>query len=252
MSDEPRRRMVIDIDGQSRVDLRINRRKRGENPWARLVWGCAIVVAGIIGWLDHTGQLNASDYVQWWPLILIALGVAHLPQRQWIAAVVWIVLGILFLPPLPFLPHVHLSMILGIWPLLISMAGVTLIRQALQPTVTDSSNANAFHSVAVMGGVGRTVASNDFVGGDAVAVMGGCEINLGAAKIANEAVIDVLAFWGGIEIHVPRGWRIENHVVAILGGIVDKTEGHVPAGAPTLIIRGSAIMGGVEVRHPKG
>jgi len=233
-------------------DERRRNERRGENVWARLVWGCAILAAGIIGWLDHTGQINASDYFQWWPLVLIALGVAHLPQRQWISALVWIALGMLFLPQLPFLPGVSLGMLLGVWPLLISAGGVTLIRQALRPTVKDASNANAFHSVAVMGGVGRGVASNDFVGGDAVAVMGGCEINLGAARIAKEAVIDVLAFWGGIEIHVPRGWHIENQVVAILGGFVDKTDGNVPAGAPTLIIRGSAIMGGVEVRHPKG
>ena len=233
-------------------DERRRNERRGENVWARLVWGCAILAAGIIGWLDHTGQINASDYFQWWPLVLIALGVAHLPQRQWISALVWIALGMLFLPQLPFLPDVSLGMLLGVWPLLISAGGVTLIRQALRPTVKDASNANAFHSVAVMGGVGRGVASNDFVGGDAVAVMGGCEINLGAARIAKEAVIDVLAFWGGIEIHVPRGWRIENQVVAILGGFVDKTDGNVPASAPMLIIRGSAIMGGVEVRHPKG
>ena len=58
--------------------------------------------------------------------------------------------------------------------------------------------------------------------------MGGCEINLGDAKITSEAVIDVLAFWGGIEIRVPRGWRIENHVLAILGGVVDKTDGNGP------------------------
>lgn len=251
MSDEDRRRMVIDIDGQSRVDLRINRRKRGDNPWTRLVWGCAILAAGIIGWLDHTGQLNASDYLRWWPLVLIALGLAHLPQRQWVSTLVLCGIGILFLPELPFLPHMHVSAILGVWPLLISAGGVTLIRQALGPTAQGARRDNSFHSVAVMGGVGRGVASSDFVGGDVVAVMGGCEINLAAAKITSEAVIDVLAFWGGIEIHVPRGWRIENQVLAILGGVVDKTDGNAPAGAPTLIIRGSAIMGGVEVRHPK-
>ena len=143
-------------------------------------------------------------------------------------------------------------MILGVWPLLISVGGVTLIRQALAADGEGRARDNSFHSVAVMGGVGRGVASSDFVGGDVVAVMGGCEINLADAKITSEAVIDVLAFWGGIEIHVPRGWRIENHVVAILGGVVDKTDGNAPAGAPTLIIRGSAIMGGVEIRHPKG
>ncbi len=252
MSDDKPRRMVIGIDGQSRVDLRGRSRKRGDNPWARLVWGITILAAGVIGWLDHTGQLHASDYLEWWPLVVIAMGLAHLPQRQWVTAVVLVAIGMLFVPPLPFLPHFHVSVIIGMWPLLISAGGVTLIRQALQPAVKDSALTNSFHTVAVMGGVGRSVASSDFLGGDAIAVMGGCEINLGAAKITREAVIDVLAFWGGIEIRVPRGWQIDNQVIAILGGIADKTDRDVPAGAPTLIIRGSAIMGGVEVKHPKG
>jgi hypothetical protein len=232
---------------------RINRRRNhGDNPWARLVWGCAILAAGIIGWLDHTGQLHASDYFEWWPLIVIALGLAHLPQKQWVTTVVLVAIGILFLPQLPFLPHVHLSMILGIWPLLISVGGVSLMKQALNPAAKGAGRDNSFHSVAIMGGVGRGVASSDFAGGDVVAVMGGCDINLADAKITSEAVIDVLAFWGGMEIKEPRGWRIENRVLAILGGVADKTDGNVPAGAPTLIIRGSAIMGGVEIKHPKG
>jgi hypothetical protein len=242
--DEERRR--------SRAEKRLRARKRGDNPWARLVWGMAILAAGIIGWLDHTGDLRAMDYVQWWPLVFIALGLAHLPQRQWVTAVVLVAIGMMFLPSLPFLPHFHLALILGLWPLLISVGGVSLIRQALSPAAKNAAGTNSFHSVAVMGGIGRGVASSDFIGGDVVAVMGGCEINLASAKIAKEAVIDVLAFWGGIEIRVPRGWRVDNQVLAILGGIVDKTERDVPAGAPTLIIRGSAIMGGVEVKHPKG
>jgi len=238
--------------GAQRREPRRRARERGDNPWTRLVWGCAILAAGIIGWLDHTGQLNASDYFRWWPLILIALGLAHLPQKQWVTTVVLCAIGILFLPALPFLPHVRLSMILGVWPLMISVGGVALMQQALRPAAKGARRDNSFHSVAVMGGVGRGVASSDFAGGDADAVMGGCQINLGAAKITSEAVIDVLAFWGGIEIQVPRGWRIENHILAILGGIVDKTDPTVPTGAPKLIIRGTAIMGGVEIRHPKG
>jgi hypothetical protein len=234
-----------------RTEIRLAARKRGDNPWARLVWGLAILTAGVIGWLDHTGALHARDYLEWWPLVVIALGLAHLPQRQWVTTVVLVAIGMMFLPPLPFLPHFRVSLILGLWPLLISYGGVALIRQALSPAAKNAAANNSFHTVAVMGGVGRGVASSDFVGGDAVAVMGGCEINLSGAKITNEAIIDVLAFWGGIEIKVPRGWRIETQVLPILGGVVDKTERDVPAGAPTLIIRGSAIMGGVEVKHPK-
>jgi hypothetical protein len=250
MFDDRKRGIAVDLDEQAMRGLRP--RKREDNPWASLVWGCAILAAGIIGWLDHTGQLHAWDYFRWWPLILIALGLAYLPQRQWVSTIVWCVIGILFLPELPFLSHVRLSMVLGVWPLLISAGGITLIRQALGSAAANARRDNSLHSVAVMGGVGRGVASSDFAGGDVVAVMGGCEINLAAAKITSEAVIDVLAFWGGIEIQVPRGWRIENHVLAILGGVVDKTDGNPPAGAPTLIVRGSAIMGGVEIRYPKG
>jgi hypothetical protein len=231
---------------RNRDRIRRRARRRRDNPWTHLVWGAAILAAGIIGWLDHTGQLRASDYFEWWPLLLIALGLAHLPERQWVSVAVLTAAGILFLPS----NHVHLFSILGVWPLLISAAGVTLIGQALRPKVNDAAGTGAFHAVAVMGGVGRSVASNDFGGGDAVAIMGGCEIKLGDAKITTEAVIDVLAFWGGIEIQVPRGWAIENHVLALLGGFADKTD-EAPAGAPKLIFRGSAIMGGVEVKHPK-
>jgi hypothetical protein len=242
---------MSDDDRRINVDINLSKRKHRDNPWARLVWGAALLTAGIIGWLDHTGQLRAYDYLEWWPLIVIALGLAHLPQRQWITAVVLVAIGVLFLPPLPFLPHLRLSMILGLWPLMISIGGASLIRQALRPAAKDAALTNSFHSVAIMGGVGRSVASSDFLGGDAVAVMGGCEINLSAAKITKEAVIDVLAFWGGMDIRVPRGWRIENETTAILGGVADKTDRDVPAGAPTLIIRGVAIMGGVEIKHPK-
>jgi len=239
------------MSSDDKNDGRVRPKKNRDNPWARLVWGAAILAAGVIGWLDHTGQLHASDYWKWWPLILIGLGLAHMPQRQWVAAVAFVAIGAMFLPRMPFLPHVRLVWIIGVWPILISVGGVNLIRQALSTVSRNAPEEASFHSVAVMGGVGRSVASSDFRGGDAVAVMGACEINLSAAKITEEAVIDVLAFWGGIEIRVPRGWDVENNVTAILGGVVDKTDRDVPPGAPRLVIRGSAIMGGVEVKHPK-
>ena len=69
------------------------------------------------------------------------------------------------------------------------------------------------------------------------------------AKITSEAVVDVLAFWGGIDIPVPRGWRIDkSDVAAILGGVVDKTRRQGKRRRP----RGSVIMGGVEIKHSQG
>ncbi len=125
-----------------------------------------------------------------------------------------------------------------------------MIGQALRPTGKDLSRERAFRSIAVMAGNERHVATEGFTGGEAIAVMGGCEIDLTASALAPGAVIDVLAFWGGIDIRVPRGWQIENRVLPLLGGLTDNTAG-APEGAPRLTLRGSAIMGAVEVKNPK-
>jgi hypothetical protein len=215
------------------------RREARGGPWGRLVFGAIILTVGVIFWLDRLGSINARDYLEWWPVALIAIGVAHLLQRRWAGAVIWMLIGIYFL--LPLAPW-H---IMGLWPLLISVGGVTLMLQSLRAR----RDAGAFRAVAVMGGNNRTIGSQHFTGGEAVAVMAGCEIDLAAAQIpAGEAVIDVLAFWGGVEIRVPKGWKAVGHVAPILGGYIDNT---APAAenAPRVVIRGSAIMGGVGVRN---
>ena len=215
-----------------------------ENTLPRLIAGLSILALGIIFWLDRSGTIDAVDYLRWWPVAAIAMGIAHLLQRRWFGAAVWIVPGLVFLMPLLGLSRSYAWRVIGLWPLLISVGGVMLILQALRGAGRERS----FNAVAIMGGNVRKVGGR-LVGGDAVAVMGGCEIDLSAARIADEAVIDVLAFWGGIELRVPRGWKVVSHVAEILGGYDDKTVG-APDDAPRLVIRGSAIMGGIEVKHP--
>jgi predicted membrane protein len=79
--------------------------------------------------------------------------------------------------------------------------------------------------------------------------MGGCEIDLRQAAIDGEAVIEVFALWGGIEIKVPEDWTIGSRVVPILGGFEDKTRPQRGAAAHRLLIRGFAIMGGIEIKN---
>jgi hypothetical protein len=227
------------------------RRRNGDDPLWRLVSGIAILATGLIVWLDHLGRLNANDFLPYWPVVLIAYGATRLAQRRWTAGGILIVMGLAFMPHMPFLPHFRFSQILALSPLLISVAGVNLVIQALHPTAKDASRTGSFRSIAVMGGSGRTIASEQFLGGDVVAVMGGCDIDLGGAKINGEAVIDVLTFWGGAEIKVPRGWQVETNVTVLLGALVNKTEPAIAPNAPRLRIRGSVIMGGVEIKNSR-
>ena len=62
--------------------------------------------------------------------------------------------------------------------------------------------------MAVLGGGSRGNNSRSFQGGELTAVLGGCDIDLRQAAIDGEAVIDVFAICGGIEIRVPEDWTI--------------------------------------------
>ena len=91
-------------------------------------------------------------------------------------------------------------------------------------------------------------ASADFQGGQALAVMGGCEVDLRKAAIAQDsAVLDIFAFWGGVVVVVPEEWEVDNRVNAFLGGIEDKTHG--VHSKQRLVLTGTVIMGGAEVKN---
>src|SRR5258708_4861343 len=84
---------------QRRRERKRLRRKYDNNPWTRLVAGMAILAVGVIAWLDRLGRIDANDFLSWWALILIALGLANLPQRRWVAASRWLVSCLVFLSP---------------------------------------------------------------------------------------------------------------------------------------------------------
>jgi predicted membrane protein len=104
-------------------------------------------------------------------------------------------------------------------------------------------------AMAILGGVSRGNNSRAFRRADLLAIMGGCEIDLRQAAINGEAVIDVFAMWGGIEIRVPEDWTVVSRVVPLMGGIVDKTRPPQGASAHRLVLRGCAFMGGIEIKN---
>ena len=104
--------------------------------------------------------------------------------------------------------------------------------------------------VAIMSGA--RVKGRWRVGGSvtAVAVMGGCELDLRRAEIEGPEVrVTAVAFMGGIDIIVPEGIEVELTGMPIMGGKHMRVA-DVPAlpGAPVIVVRAFPIMGGVMVR----
>src|SRR5580692_9228043 len=84
----------------------------------------------------------------------------------------------------------------------------------------------------------------------AVAVMGGCDMDLRRAEIEGpEVEITAVAFWGGIDITVPEGFDVELRGFSFMGGRDLKLR-DVPIvpGSPRIIVRGFAVMGGIDVK----
>jgi len=107
---------------------------------------------------------------------------------------------------------------------------------------------------ALFGGVVKRLNSRDFRGGRLQALFGGIEIDLRDADLAeNETVIYANATFGGIELRVPETWFVVVRGQGIFGGYSDSTRYVAPLDPEkpkkTLIVLGTALFGGVEIRN---
>jgi len=221
----------------------------------RFIWGFIIVVLGVIFLLGNLGKISTRDiFSTYWPVILIIIGLWQLISSGYkdiFPGLLLIALGVIFLlQRLGRLPH---NVWVYVWPTVIIFVGLWLIfgpllrRRSLSgPAVT----ADDLNASVVLGGINRVITSQSFRGGRASAVLGGLDIDLrDAALDKGQATIDVNVFMGGIDIKVPRNWKAVVDVSPVLGGVENKTASLPDAEArATLFVRGTVVMGGLEVK----
>lgn len=101
---------------------------------------------------------------------------------------------------------------------------------------------------AVLGGSERGGQWRPALYTNVLAVMGGVDLDFRKALFPPEGItIYVLAVMGGVDIVVPEGVNVEVSGIPLLGGFGNSTEGSHDPHAPTLRVKGLAVMGGVDV-----
>jgi len=107
----------------------------------KLVFGLTLVSLGAMFLADQLGFFRADYLVDYWPVLLIALGVAKLlrPITDF-GGVVVITLGILLL--LDRLAYYDLRQT---WPLLIVAAGLSIVLRSLRPAKRRSAEKENCH-----------------------------------------------------------------------------------------------------------
>ncbi|TPW16614.1 MAG: hypothetical protein FD129_699 [bacterium] len=225
---------------------------RDRSPLGQLIIGATVLFVGLLWTLDSMDLVETDDIVRWWPLGLVLLGTLKLlgvgMRRSPVAGFLLAAFGLGF--TLDAAGVLNMTMRL-FWPLLIMTLGGILVARSIGwmggPIGAVGPGAG---SMAFMGGVVHREPADTFQGGAATAVMGGVDYDLSLAKgVEPGAALDILAFWGGIDLAVPPGWRLDMKVTALLGGIHD-TRGPIPADStgPTLVVRGLVMMGGLEIK----
>lgn len=227
-----------------------------------IVIGGLIVAAGTILLLDNLGIVRSHDIWRFWPLGMIAFGVARIFESRRPAALIWggVVagLGALFLLDNLGLFEFDLH---TLWPVFIIVFGISMLLRALDRgrdglggVPGASANSDSTVSLyAVFSGGKRRITSTNFLGGEVFAIFGGFHLDLRGAEIpSGRAIIDLNSIFGGTELIVPETWRVTLKGMGIFGGFEDKTLPPNPQPgvvAPELVVTGSSIFGGAQVRN---
>jgi predicted membrane protein len=250
--------------------MKANQNPTNQNNGSNIIGGLILISIGVALVLRKM-DFPFPNWLFTWPMILILVGfysgVKHKFRNN-----SWIILsgiGVFFLLD-KFIPGLTLTPFF--WPIIIIAAGVLFI---LRPsgmrdnnwgfnysnknqgnwqaygssTGTDSNDFLNIHSV--FSGVQRSVLSKNFQGGKVSCVFGGAEIDLTQADLNGSVDLKMEAVFGGIKLIVPAHWQVINQIDGIFHGVDDKRR--APAGAydnisKTVILKGSAVFGGIEIR----
>jgi predicted membrane protein len=236
----------------------------------RLLIGAFLVLIGLLLALDQLGWVEADHLMRFWPVLVVLYGLTILQRggRSVVfGSIVTLIGGWLLLNTLHLL---SLRPWQFLWPLILVVVGARILmrdgaprhRPAPPPAIGGYSPSNAaplsgsppvsdhISMFGILGGPKQRVSGVIFRSADMTSFMGGCELDLRNALLAADGIayVDVFALMGGAHIIVPPTWKVVLQVTPIMGGVEDKSR-PVLGGAQFLYVRGTVLMGGVEISN---
>ncbi|MFZ4578937.1 MAG: LiaF transmembrane domain-containing protein [Myxococcota bacterium] len=236
---------------------RHHRAYRGRSHGPIFLGGVLLLVGGA-HLLDQLGYLGGLHPWQLWPTLVIwsgvlhVLGLRHHSNRLW--GVVVIAAGALFQAHYLGVPLLGLHVV---WPLALMLLGVYVLFRGSRPRKGHMdcgevlSDEHTLNRRLVFAGRKERIESKTFRGGKVECTAAGMELDLTDAEIeGEEATIDLDLTMGGIELRVPRHWKVVNDVTPVMGGIEDRTRfNDALQTAKRLRLVGRLFMGGVEIKN---
>lgn len=219
-----------------------------------LIMGVFAIGIGVLLLLDHAGLFRIGRLWQFWPVVLIVLGLNGLFQSESKCRHGSVVGSGM----LAFWGAVLLAQNFGyltwgqIWPLALIVFGLVMIWQTFRAKQTGIDlGIGTLHPQSVFSSIEKTITDQDFKQGGASAIFGSVELDFIQANMSGDtAVVEANAVFGSIEIRVPISWNVVIEAGAVFGACENRTRAPLPTASPkTLIVRGGVVFGSVEVKN---
>jgi len=229
---------------------------------SRFLLALGFIAAGGILIAEKSGVISNDIFhmIFNWQVLIITLGVVSISkENNSIGGYIMILIGGIFLIPEFINIDFDTRQLFG--PAILIGVGIIILFKGRSNwsrfpkdrfkggKVFDIDMVNDSH---IFGGGEFHITSDNFKGGKIDAIFGGGTYDFRNAKLADGIqVLDVSLIFGGLEIIIPATWDVKVEVTSILGGFSNKTQGYskLSESKGQLIIRGSAIFGGGEVKR---
>jgi len=225
-------------------------------------FGVIVILAGLL-LLAFNFDILSGDFrhvIFSWQMLLITIGLVSLfTSESRTPGLILVFIGGFFIIPEIF--DFHISFIKLFWPMLLIGIGVLILfrkgflsdHHRSRRVMSDPGHIEEgyLNETNIFSGSKHKIVHQVFKGGRVSNIFGGTEIDLTQATLGegrNELVIDCI--FGGVTVIVPSDWKVVLNISSILGGFSDKRTYIKESTDPSriLVIRGSAIFGGGEIK----
>lgn len=211
--------------------------------------GLIIILVGGLLLLSSLGVIqDAGDiWRDYWPLILIAIGVVNVFGQNGIrySGIILIVIGTLFLME-------NLNFInIDVWQLIVPALVILVGLWFLLPKRENKPNSRHYvRQMAFFSGAEIACDSNEFKGADLTVAFGGIDLDLRHVELSEErpAKIDMFVAFGGIDVIVPEGMRVRVTGIPLFGGWSNRAVKVPSAEEADIVVNAFVMFGGMEVK----
>ena len=224
-------------------------------------WAILFVSAGIIFLLRNFGLFNFKfpvDIISW-RLIPLIIGINALLKGKYMEGIIATSIAVVFYVP-DFLTSSERQIYFKLWPLLFVGLGGLIIYKYFNPKFdmpkrvkkADGTDIEFINESNIMAGTQKKIFSKSFEGGQVNCIMGGAQIDLTEADLAEKSAMNVFILMGGLELRIPKEWNVIFDVLPIMGGVDDQITKFPDSGVnkeKKFYLSGNVVMGGVEIKR---